>query len=322
MDDRLNRSVSANTDVDYHVDVVSGSRVSDIVIVSSARASQDGVDFRRVSGRVHLDWDNAVRCRVDGELGRQIGDTFDNDCVEAVLPPDEAALQKAEEAGSLWPVLEGTRVSLSCLAERMGAGGNQPHGLALALINRSPLELKLTRIFLEARSHARQDERVLEDLKEVTIRVPVSVWFTTPGGMGAGAMPAFIWEDGIIRSCAQKTGVQPSIAVQVICRGSLEVKDAEKASLNESVALRYLQVVASGGYVSPLTGRIHPPLTRSGWRRMRTTVVSLPVSISSSCSVDIAIIFCTTPRPVPVCAQRWSISWMRRRTSTEIRGPV
>jgi hypothetical protein len=211
-----------------------------------------------VSGRVHLDWDNAVRCRVDGELGRQIGDAFDNDCVQAVLPPDEAALQKAEEAGSLWPVLEGTRLSMSCLAEKMGAGGNQAYGLVLALINRSPLELKLTRIFLEARSHARQDERVLEDLKEVAVRVPFNYWFATPGGMGAGAMPAFIWEDGIIRCCAQKAGVQASIAVQVLCRGSLEVKDAEKASLNESVALRYLQVVASGGYVSPLTGRIHP----------------------------------------------------------------
>jgi hypothetical protein len=260
MQNKPNRSTSVDADVDYRVDIVSASRVADIVIVSSARASQDGIDFRRVTGRVFFDWNSTVGCRVDGELGRQIGDTFDNDCVEAVLPPDEAAIKNAEEAGLLWPVLEGTSISRSCLAERMGAGANQAFGLVLALINRSSLTLKLNRIFLEARSHARQDERVLDGLKEVTIRVPVNLWFGSPGGTGAGAMPAFISEDGIIRSCARQAGVQASIAVQVLCRATLEVKHPERASPNESVALRYLQAVASGGYVSPLTGRQHAPV--------------------------------------------------------------
>jgi len=249
-----------NADVDYRVDIVSGSRVADIVIVSSARASQDGIDSRRATGRVFFDWKSTVGCRVDGELGRQIGDAFDHDCVEAVLPPDDAALQKAEEAGLLWPVLEGRSLSRSCLAEGMGAGANQPEAFALASINRPPLMRKLIRIFLEARSHARQDARALEDLKEVSVRVPLNYWCASPGGTGAGAMPAFIGEDGIIRSSAREAGVQARIAVQVVCRGSLEVKDNERVRLNESVTLRYPQAVASGGYVSPLTGRRHPPI--------------------------------------------------------------
>jgi len=259
MNDNLNHNSLAKAEIAFHVDLILGSRMRDIPVVSTTLAKKDGINAKQMTGHLFFDWEGKVHCHVDGQLDREIVEAFDNDCIEAALPPTEEALKKAEEAGDLRPAPDGWYLNPRVIAEKMGVGGNPLYALLLALVNSLPLTRKLNKIFQEARAHAQQNERVLEGMEEVPIRVPFIVWFSAPGGMGSGAMCWFVGEEGI-RSCAEQNGVQATITVRIVCRGSLEAKDNEKADLNESIALRHIQALASGTYVSPQTGRKHPTI--------------------------------------------------------------
>jgi len=257
MSEKLNLNPLANANASFYVRIVLGSSVRDSPIVSCALAKKDGIDLGRTAAHLFFDWEKQLHCHVDGELDHKIVDAFGpEDFVEAIPPLDQEALKKAEDAGDLYPAGEGWYLNPGAIAELSGATGMPPYGLLLALVNSRLIEGALNRIFQEARSHARQDQRVLEGMEEVPIRVRVDLSFVTPGGMGFGAACWLI--GGGIRSCAKDSGVQANITLHAICRGSLPTKDDEKANLNESIALRHLQVLASGTYVSPLTGQKHP----------------------------------------------------------------
>jgi len=157
-----------------------------------------------------------------------------------VLPPDEAALQKAKK-----PAISGRarrhRSQPELPREKMGAGGDQTRA-RLSLINARP-GTELTRIFLEA-TPCPAGLSGLEDSK----KWPSVCRYIIGSRLRAATARGYArvhWKTGSSGPVPKSRGASQHCRAGHLS-GSLEVKDAEKASLNESVVLRYLQSMTSG----------------------------------------------------------------------------
>jgi hypothetical protein len=241
-----------------YIDVALGTAVQQIAAIAWYLAYKCGIDPEQFIQRVFFDWRSKLNSDIDqGALNLEIDVPFGpEELIEATLP-DSDALAKAEDAGVLWVVPEAFFRNPRAIAEKMGAGGNPRCGLLFALLNTRNIRRKLRRVIQVAIDHHRHDLLPFAGTEQanVPVRVAIKLQFSAVGGMGSGAMQYFLGPDGI-RSCARESGVDASLIVQVTCRGNLELKDNEKADLNELIALKHLLVSNSGAYVSPHSGAI------------------------------------------------------------------
>jgi hypothetical protein len=241
-----------------YIDVLLGTAVRQAATVAWYLACKYGVDPEQLIQRVFFDWQSKLNSDMDESgLNLEMGAAFGpEEFIEAALP-DSDALAKAEDAGALWAVPEAFHRNPGAIAEKMGAGGNPRYGLLLALLNARTIRRRLRKVIQKAVDHHRPGLLPFAaiDGTEAAVRVQVKLRFSAIGGMGSGALHYFLGPEGI-KSCAHESGIDTGLIIQVTCRGNLEVKDNEKADLNEFIALKHLMAINSGACVSPHSGAI------------------------------------------------------------------
>lgn len=240
-----------------YIDILLGTAVKQITAMASFLACKSGIDLEHFLQHLFIDWQSKLNCTVGDGINFESGELFGpEEFIEAVLP-DSEALAKAEQAGMLWVVPEGFHRNPGAVAEKMGAGGNPRYGLLLTQLFTRTIKSRLRKAIQKGIDHHRYSPFLFAGMEEtdMPVRVTIKLQFSAIGGMGSGAMHWFIGPNGV-KSCARENGVEASLILQVTCRGNLDVKDNEKADLNESIALQNLLVRNSGAYVSPHTGTI------------------------------------------------------------------
>lgn len=243
-----------------YIDIILGSEVRQIAVAASAMSHRYGIDPELLVKRLFFDWQSKISCKLDGMLELDIEAFFGpEEFLQAKVPNNKEALKKAEEKGDLWPMPESWHRNPGAILDNMGAGGDQRVGLILALVNRRIIKRKLRKIIQKAIDHARHDKLILKGMDEgwIPVRVVIKLQFSTVGATGSGSMHWFLSEDGI-RSCAKDDGVEANVVLQVICRGNLQTNNNEYAELNEYIAMKHIQVLGTGAYKSPITGKIQP----------------------------------------------------------------
>jgi len=87
-------------------------------------------------------------------------------------------------------------------------------------------------------------------------RVPIHALVSTIGGTGNGSVVWFVTE-GIL-PCAQASGVEAKVVPELLSLGNLQVPDREQARLNQFLAFKFVQALATGAQVDAVTQRILP----------------------------------------------------------------
>lgn len=217
---------------------------------------QSKIQFTQYFQSISFDWSKNIPAPLLHSHEDTI-QTDNEDHVEASLDISKTALAEAEQKGLFWAVRPDWHLNPGSVSDAQGAAGNPKNGYILACINNSKLKEKFAKRLLATQDYIRPKNLAL-DGKEAQHhgRIPVIIHLSSVGAMGTGAMNWFILEG--ISDCAADTGIDIKVTVQLILRGNLTPQDRVKATLNEYVTLKTLQVQASGRYLHPLIGIILP----------------------------------------------------------------
>jgi hypothetical protein len=164
-----------------------------------------------------------------------------------VTLPDAESLEKAEQAGLLWPMKPNWFRKPGVSKDNHGTGGNSRtgHGLIKLNINRTR---KRIRRYLRNCGDYQQQRQVIDksdDKNSVNMLITVVVCLSFVGGFGTGTLTTLL---KIIRQEATELKLPVRIVVLGMCMGSIEPVDKEAAARNQEMISRELQAYLVGQY--------------------------------------------------------------------------
>ncbi len=244
----------------FYINVALGSSVRLSAAAVYALMLEKGISPDLFVKCLLFDFQNHLDPGISSILGIQTENFYGVDSfVEASIPTNRNALEKAEKEGRAWPMTDDWFRDPGTILDNIGAGGRPRYGLTIALLNSRDLSERLCRLIRYATSHIRDSKLVTDDINTDTKkgRLTFIVQLSTVGAMGSGSIHWFIGEEGIA-ACASRCGIEANIILQLCCRGNLQIHDMEQTVLNERLIIKHVQVLGSRSYVSPITGRIDP----------------------------------------------------------------
>jgi hypothetical protein len=166
-----------------------------------------------------------------------------------VTLPDAESLEKAERAGSLWPMEANWFKKPGVSKDNNGTGGNGRTGHGLVKLNNNSTHKRIRR-YLRNCGDYKQQRQVIDksnDKNAVNMPITVVVCLSLLGGFGPGTLIELL---KIIRQEANELKLPVRIVVLGMCMGSIEPIDKETATRNQEMICRELQAYLVGQYRS------------------------------------------------------------------------
>ncbi len=164
-----------------------------------------------------------------------------------VTLPDAESLEKAERAGSLWPMEANWFKKPGVSKDNNGTGGNGRTGHGLVKLNNNRTHKRIRR-YLRNCGDYQQQRQVIDksnDKNAVNMPITVVVCLSLLGGFGPGTLIELL---KIIRQEANELKLPVRIVVLGMCMGSIEPIDKETAARNQEMLYRELQAYLVGQY--------------------------------------------------------------------------
>jgi hypothetical protein len=235
----------------FRVEVVCGSTLkaaAAIYDLQAARPRSTRVHVRRLFFDPHWQPPADLLSSADG-CRLAPGDVH----VPADKPKGQASLDQAIREGLMRSADESSRQSE--VPDNDGAGGIPRVGRERVDVNARPICNYLYQHIQKVIEY----ETTFADGEDIgchSARVPVHVIASIVAGMGSGSLVWFVTE-GIL-PCAQAAGVEAKIVPELLCMGNLQIHDGEQARLNQYLAFKFIQQLATGAYVHATTQRVLP----------------------------------------------------------------
>jgi hypothetical protein len=234
-----------------------GSSVLSIPLQLKYLCQMAGLNFKQFFQSMSFDWSKNPPAPLLSSSAENIQIDHDEHVI-ANLDKSKTVLAEAENKGLFWAVEPDWHLHPGSVSDAQGAAGNPKNGYIITCNNDSKLKNNLIRLFLAAQDYIRAKNLALDGKGSQTLgRIPIILNLSTVGAMGTGAMNWFILEG--IPDCAANTGTETKVILQLMLRGNLTPQDSTKATVNEYVTLKTLQVLASKRYLHPLNGIIQSP---------------------------------------------------------------